>query len=84
MTRGEFETAKEIINTINFLEKIDDALTNGEDVRFKLTYFSNDTDGLRELDLSYLDGDTSTAIRKAIEQVIENRLKVYNTRLEEL
>jgi len=84
MTRGQFDTAKEIINTINFLEKIDDALTNGEDVRLKLTYFSKDTDGLKELDLSYLDGDTGTAVRKAIEQVIENRLKVYNTRLEEL
>jgi hypothetical protein len=84
MTRGEFETAKGIINSIDFLEKIDDALTNGEDVRFKITYFNKDNDGLRELDMSYLDKDSAEAIKKAISQVIENRLKVYETRLEEL
>lgn len=84
MTRGEFDTAKGIINSIDFLEKIDDALTNGEDVRFKITYFNKDNDGLRELDISYLDKDSAEAIKKAISQVIENRLKVYETRLEEL
>jgi len=84
MTRGEFDVAKGIINAIDFLEKIDDVLTNGEDVRFKLTYFNKDNDGLRELDLSYLDKDSSDALKKAMSQVIENRLKVYETRLEEL
>ena len=84
MTRGEFDAAKGIINSIDFLEKIDDVLTNGEDVRFKITYFNKDNDGLRELDISYLDKDSVEAIKKAISQVIENRLKVYETRLEEL
>lgn len=84
MTRGEFDTAKGIINSIDFLEKIDDVLTNGEDVRFRITYFNKNNDGLRELDMSYLDKDSAEAIKKAISQVIENRLKVYETRLEEL
>ena len=53
-------------------------------MRFRITYFKKDNDGLRELDMSYLDKDSAEAIKKAISQVIENRLKVYETRLEEL
>lgn len=84
MTREQFNVVKEIINSINFLEKIDDVLIYGEDVRLRISYFNRENDGLREIDLSYLDKDSAEALKNAITQVIENRLKVYETRLEEL
>ena len=82
MTRGQFETAKEIIDTIKYLETIKDILEHGDDIRIVLKYFEKTS--LKETDLTYLDSDTVDALFKAVSTVIDNRLKVYNTRLEEL
>lgn len=84
MTRAQFETAKEVMSSIKYLERISEILKNEEDPRFKLSYFSKETDHMTDVDLSYLDKNTADDILEAIQEVIDNRLKMYNRRLEEL
>lgn len=84
MTRAQFETAKEVMSSIKYLERISEILKNEEDTRFKLSYFSKETDHVTDVDLSYLDKNTADDILEAIQKVIDNRLKMYNRRLEEL
>jgi len=84
MTRGQYETAKEIVQSVNYLEHAQTIFKNGDDVRFVLRYFDKDEGIYRELDLSYLDKDSAEILTTTVSELIENRIKVYNTRLEEL
>lgn len=84
MTRAQYEDAKEIVAAINYLEKISEILHEGLDVRIKIGYYSKENDFMSEIDLSYMDKASVEDVTKSLTNVIDNRLKVYNTRLEEI
>lgn len=84
MTKEQFESAKEIVAAINYLEKVSEILHEGDEVRIKIGYYNKENAHMSEIDLSYMDKASVEDVTKSLTNVIDNRLKVYNTRLEEI